>query len=66
MKIKLIHLSFLLCFLVGNALAQVEFGSISEEYTFETIEVEGVDFLALTASSDFEDYAGYTPSLEDV
>ena len=29
-------------------------------YTFETIEVEGVDFLAVTASSDFEDYAGYT------
>ena len=31
-------------------------------YTFESIDVEGVDFLALTASSDFEDYAGYTPS----
>ena len=30
------------------------------DYTFETIEVPGVDFLALTASSDFEDYAGYT------
>ncbi len=29
-------------------------------YTFETIDVLGVDFLALTASSDFEDYAGYT------
>ena len=32
------------------------------DYTFETIDVPGVDFLALTASSDFEDYAGYTPS----
>ena len=32
------------------------------DYTFETIEVPGVDSLALTASSDFEDYAGYTPS----
>ena len=31
-------------------------------YTFETIDVEGVDFLALTASSDFDDYAGYTKS----
>ena len=31
-------------------------------YTFETIDVPGVDFLALTASSDFEDYAGYTKS----
>ena len=32
------------------------------EYTFERIDVEDVDFLALTASSDFEDYAGYTRS----
>ena len=31
-------------------------------YTFESIEVPGVEFLAVTASSDFEDYAGYTPS----
>ena len=29
-------------------------------YTFERVEVEGVDYLALTASSDFDDYAGYT------
>ncbi len=34
-------------------------------YTYESIEVEGVDFLALTASSDFEDYAGYTRSPDD-
>ena len=33
-------------------------------YTFETIDVPGVDFLALTASSDFEDYAGYTRSAD--
>ena len=33
-------------------------------YTFETIDVPGVEFLALTASSDFEDYAGYTPSTD--
>ena len=33
-------------------------------YTFERIEVEGVDFLAVTASSDFEDYAGYTKSAD--
>ena len=39
-------------------------GSASENYTFETIEVPGVDFLALTASSDFEDYAGYTKSAD--
>ena len=35
---------------------------ISANYTFETIDVPGVDFLALAASSDFEDYAGYTLS----
>ena len=39
-------------------------GSASENYTFETIDVPGVDFLALTASSDFEDYAGYTKSAD--
>ena len=37
-------------------------GSASENYTFETIDVPGIDFLSLTASSDFEDYAGYTKS----
>ena len=39
-------------------------GSASENYTFEMIEVPGVDFLALTASSDFQDYAGYTKSAD--
>ena len=38
--------------------------SASDNYTFETIDVPGVDFLALTASSDFEDYAGYTKSAD--
>ena len=33
-------------------------------YTFESIDVPGVDFLALAASSDFEDYAGYTKSAD--
>ncbi|RKU38000.1 hypothetical protein C6496_07520, partial [Candidatus Poribacteria bacterium] len=32
--------------------------SVSDNYTFETIDVEGAEFLAVTASSDFEDYAG--------
>ena len=36
----------------------------SDNYTFETIDVPDVDFLALTASSDFEDYAGYTKSAD--
>ena len=39
-------------------------GSVTENYTFETINVPGIDFLALTASSDFEDYAGYTKSAD--
>ena len=30
----------------------------------KTIDVPGVDFLAVTASSDFEDYAGNTPSAD--
>ena len=49
-----------------NAAAQVtdEPVGISANYTFETIDVEGVDFLALTASSDFEDYAGHTKSAD--
>ncbi len=38
--------------------------SISDNYTFETIEVPGVDSLSVTASSDFEDYAGYTRSAD--
>ncbi|MYA99243.1 hypothetical protein F4X90_06125, partial [Candidatus Poribacteria bacterium] len=37
---------------------------VSDAYTFETIDVPGVDFLAVTASNDFEDYAGYTKSAD--
>ena len=33
-------------------------------YTFESIDVPGAEFLAVTASSDFEDYAGNTRSPE--
>ena len=33
-------------------------------YTYENIDVPGVDFLSLTASSDYEDYAGYTKSTD--
>ena len=51
-------------FLLMNAAAQGGIESVSDNYTFETIDVEGVDFLALTASSDFEDYAGYTKSAD--
>ena len=58
--------TLLICFnsfFLTNTPAQVG-ESASNNYTFETIEVPGVDFLALTASSDFEDYAGYTKSAD--
>ena len=42
---------------LGDSAAQV-----SSNYIFESIDVPGVDFLAVTASSDFEDYGGYTRS----
>ena len=46
----------------GNTQDGDEPVGISANYTFETIDVPGVEFLALAASSDFEDYAGYTLS----
>ena len=54
-------------FFLGNSAAQVqdEPVGLSANYTFETIDVQGVDFLAVTASSDFDDYAGYTLSPDD-
>ena len=51
-------------FLIGKATAQVS-ESASDNFTFETIEVEGVEFLAVTSSSDFEDYGGYTMRADD-
>ncbi len=51
-------------FFLMNAAAQGGLASVSDNYTFETIDVPDVDFLALTASSDFEDYAGYTKSAD--
>ena len=50
-------------FFLISAPAQVT-ESVSDNYTFEPIVVDGVDFLAVTASSDFEDYAGYTKSAD--
>ena len=54
------------CFFLSNATAQdaAEPVDAPTNYTFETIEVPGVDFLAITASSDFQDYAGYTKSAD--
>ena len=59
--------TLLMCFnafFLMNTSAQVV-ESISDSYTFETIEVPDVDFLAVAASSDFEDYAGYTKREDD-
>jgi len=50
-------------FFLMNTPAQV-IESISDNYTFETIDVPDVQFLAVAASSDFEDYAGYTKSAD--
>ena len=43
---------------------QPEVAATEFNYTFETIDVPGVDYLELTASSDFEDYAGNTRSAD--
>ena len=55
-------------FFSNNADAQTDNdstpGSPAFTYTYESIDVPEVDFLALTASSDFEDYAGYTLSAD--
>ena len=58
--------TLLICFnsfFLMNTPAQV-LESASDNYTFDTIDVPGVEFLAVTASSDFEDYAGYTKSAD--
>ena len=56
------------CFFLTHTDAQVSVdpadAPANANYTFETIDVPGVDFLALTASSDFQDYAGYTKSAD--
>ncbi|MCY4584316.1 MAG: hypothetical protein OXE50_16205 [Chloroflexi bacterium] len=51
-------------FFLTDTAAQDNTASASDNYTFETIDVPGVDSLAVTASSDFEDYAGYTKSAD--
>ena len=55
-------------FFLGNSVAQIGDGSViatgGSTYTFESIDLPGTEFLALTASSDFGDYAGYTRSTD--
>ena len=63
--------TFLMClnsFFLRNTDAQTDNAptppSPEFTYTYESIDVPGVDFLELTASSDFEDYAGNTRSAD--
>ena len=51
------------CF-IGYTVAQVSADTPIADYIFETIEVPGVDFLEVTASNDFGDYAGNTRSAD--
>ena len=68
-KINFLFFTFtlFLCFNVfffRSTTAQSNNPPADTNYTYETLEVPGVDFLAVTASSDFEDYAGYTKSAD--
>ncbi len=60
--------TFFMClnsFFLMDSAAQGNDESGDDNYTFETIDVPGVDFLAVTSSSDFEDYGGYTRRADD-
>ena len=61
-KIALIlSIGLTICF-IADTVAQVNTDTPTADYIFETIEVPGVDFLEVTASNDFGDYAGNTRS----
>ena len=53
---------FLTVCVLGFGVARVDAEIPIADYTFETIEVPGVDFLEVAASNDFGDYAGNTRS----
>ena len=61
-KIALILSICLTLYFIGYTEAQLESETPTADYTFETIEVPGIDFLEVTASNDFGDYAGNTRS----
>ena len=61
-KTKLLLLICLIICFIGYAVARVGAETPIADYIFETIEVPGVDFLEVAASSDFGDYAGNTRS----
>ncbi len=56
-----LFICLIICF-IGYAVAPVDAETPIADYTFETIEVPGVDFLEIAASNDFGDYAGNTRS----
>ncbi len=56
-----LSICLIICF-INHAVAQVDTETPTADYTFETIEVPGVDFLEVAASNDFGDYAGNTRS----
>ena len=56
--------SFVLLNAAAQGDVQPDVAPASNMYTYESIEVEGIDFLEVTASSDFEDYAGHTWSAD--
>ena len=61
-KTKLPLFICLIIYFMGYAVARVGAETPIADYIFETIEVPGVDFLEVAASSDFGDYAGNTRS----
>ena len=63
-KIALIlSICLTICF-IADTVAQVSPEIPIADYTFETIEVPGVDFLEVAASNEFGDYAGNTRSAD--
>ncbi|MDE0427114.1 MAG: T9SS type A sorting domain-containing protein [Candidatus Poribacteria bacterium] len=56
-----LSICLIICF-ISHTVAQVSTETPIADYTFETIEVPGVDFLEVSASNDFGDYAGNTRS----
>ncbi len=62
-KLPLLICLIIICF-TGYAVAQMSPEIPIADYTFETIEVPGVDFLEVAASNEFGDYAGNTRSAD--
>ena len=55
----ILFICLVICF-TGYAVAQIDSETSNADYTFETIEVPGVDFLEVTSSNDLGHYAGNT------